>query len=136
MELLRFASGRTMLLNMWRLPLRCLMAFVIALAFLGGTTVQALPPSNTFDAAGQIKSAMPGCVDSAMTQAGTLDPAPRKGITPDCLKLAKCLGIPLSFRPAQLASISAAYAPAAYWSHNPLRIGRSPIPLPFPPRSA
>lgn len=106
---------------------------LLGLAFLGGTTVQALPPSGVSQPA-RADSPMPSCTDKAMAQQDA--PAPVKGITPDCVKLTKCLGIPFSPGPAAMASAPIAYAAAAYWSSNPLPGGLSPTPLPFPPRSA
>lgn len=110
-----------------------MMLVLFGLAFLGGTTVQALLPGSASKLA-RVDSPMPGCADEATAQKGT--PAPHKGITPDCVKLMKCLGIPFPPGQALVASAPVAYATAAYWSHDPLRGGLSPAPLPFPPRSA
>lgn len=106
---------------------------LLGLAFVGGTTAQALPPSGASQPM-RVASPMPSCTDEAMTQ--TDAPAPYKGITPDCMKLKKCLGIPFSPGPAAMASAPIAYAAATYWSRVPLPGGLSPTPLPFPPRSA
>ncbi len=110
-----------------------MMLVLLGFAFLGGTTVQALPPSSAFELL-RVDSPMPGCVDGAMAQQDA--PAPHKGITPDCVKLTKCLGILFSPGQAMMASAPVAYAIAGYWSRVPLPAGLSLTPLPFPPRSA
>lgn len=109
-----------------------MMLAFLGLAFLGGTTVQALPPGS---ASGLVRldGPMPGCADGAMTQKDA--PTPHKGITPDCVKLTKCLGIPFSPGQLMMTSAAVAYETAAYWSRNHLPAGLSPTPLPFPPRS-
>lgn len=130
--MLLFPLSRTILPAMWRQPLRWMLLMLLGLAFLGGTMVQALPPSGALQTT-RAASPMPSCTDAGMAQ--TDAPAPVKGITPDCVKLTKCLGIPFSPGPAAMASAPVAYA-AAYWSSNPLPGGLSPVPFPFPPRSA
>lgn len=137
---LLFVPAGTMLLPMLRL-LRCLVLVLIGLAFLGGTTMQALPPSAAAMMARASAAPMPGCADMAagmMRNTGAPLPAApvHKGITPDCVKLTHCLCVPdLPVQP-RLAQAPVAYASVAYWSPDRRLDGRSPTPLPFPPRSA
>lgn len=119
---------------MWQRPIRFLMLALVGLAFLGGATVQALPPGG-MPAAAAGAGFMPGCTDAAMAQDEGA-PAPHKGITPDCVKVTKCLGIPSLPVRTGPASAPVTYAAAAYWTVNPLPGGLSPPPAPFPPRPA
>lgn len=118
---------------MWQRPIRFLMLVLVGFAFLGGATLQALPFDGTPEMVAATGS-MPGCTDAAMTQDNGM-PAPHKGITPDCVKLMKCLGIPSLPVKAGPALAPVAYAAATYWTANPLPGGLSPSPAPFPPRS-
>ena len=81
---------------------RWLVSMLVVLAFVGGTTVQAMPLN-----AGPVE-AMQGCVEMAMTlDAGGA--APSKGMTPDCVKSMQCLCIPDS--PTRTSMIQ---APVSY----------------------
>jgi len=114
-----------------------MMLLLVGLAFLGGTTVQALPPSSMAVMA-KASVSMPGCAEMAgMAQDTGVPPAsPHKGITPDCVKLMQCLGIPDLPVQARLNAAPVAYAAVAYWSPSRPLGGLSPEPTPFPPRSA
>ena len=120
--------------GMWRRPIRYLVLVLVGLAFLGGTTVQAMPPSG-MAGMGMASTPMPGCMDAAMAH-DTGAPTSHQGITPDCLKMTQCLGVPAMPVQARLAAAPVAYAAVAYWSPYHRLSGRSPEPTPFPPRSA
>lgn len=124
---------------LWRL-LRWLVLVLVGLAFLGGTTIQALPPSNMAVMGKASATPMPGCAKMASSMAQDTDTptpvSPHKGITPDCVKLTQCLGVPdLPMQP-QLAQATVAYVAIAYWRPVHLLDGLSPVPAPFPSRSA
>ena len=127
-----------MLFAMLRRPLRLLVLVLVGLAFLGGTTLQALPPSSMAAMAEASVAAMPDCAEMAgMAQDTGVPAAPmHKGITPDCVKMTQCLGVPdLPVQP-RLAQAAVTYVAVAYWSPDRRMAGRSPSPTPFPPRSA
>ncbi len=101
---------------------------LVALAFVGGATMQAMPPTDVAHAA------VPGCAEMAMSH-DTDAPGSSKGMTPDCVKSMQCLGIPTS--PTRMSMIEApiSYGPVAYWSIDRPLNGVSVAPLPSPPRS-
>lgn len=109
---------------------------LVGLAFLGGTTVQALPPSGSAAMARASITPMPGCAETAAGTTGTLPELPHKGITPDCLKLTQCLGLADLAIPPQFAQALVSYPAIAYGRPARLLDGLSPTPVPFPPRSA
>lgn len=122
---------RTMLLAMWQCALRLIMLVFVGLTFLGGTTVQALPPSS-MAAMAEAGTPMPCCDDAADTGM----PGPHRGITPDCVKVMQCLGIPALPVQAWLDSTFVSYAVVSYWSPDRRLSGQSPTPSPFPPKLA
>ncbi len=123
-----------MLLAMWKRSLRWLILVLVGLAFLGGTTVQAMPPSSVA-AVATADNPMPGCAEMPMAQE-TNAPVPHKGITPDCVKLMQCLGTPDRVVKTWLNEAPVTYAAVAYWSTDHPLTGLSHPPSPFPPRSA
>ncbi len=123
-----------MLLAMWKRSLRWLVLVLVGLAFLGGTTVQAMPPSSVA-AVATASNLMPGCTEMPMAHEKNT-PAPHKGITPDCVKLMQCLGTPDRPVEAWLNEAPVTYAAVAYWSTDCRLSGLSYPPSPFPPRSA
>lgn len=120
-----------MLSVMWQRALRLVMLVFVGLAFLGGSTVQALPLSG-MAAMAEAGTPMPCCDDAADTGV----PGPHKGITPDCVKVMQCLGIPALPVQAWLDSAFVSYAAVSYWSPDRRLSGLSLTPSPFPPRSA
>jgi hypothetical protein len=70
---------------------------VTVLAFLGGTTVQAMPPADLQDVAEQAMQVGMPC-DHMTTMASASKTAdghmPCRGITPDCIKQMGCIGFP------------------------------------------
>ncbi len=119
---------------MWQHSLRCLVLLIAGLAFLGGATVQALPPSS-LALSSMMGAPMPGCADAAMMPDAD-GSVPRHGITPDCVKLMQCLGIPALPEQARLVEARIRYATILYWTPDSVLGGLSPEPLPFPPRPA
>jgi hypothetical protein len=119
---------------MWQRSLRCLVLLIAGLAFLSGATVQALPPSS-LALSSMMGAPMPGCADAAMMP-DTDGSVPRHGITPDCIKLMQCLGIPALPEQARLVEARIRYATILYWTPDRVLGGLSPEPLPFPPRPA
>ncbi len=131
---LAFLAGGADVNGMWQRLLRRLVFMIVGVAFLGGATVQALPPSS-LALSSAIDSAMPGCVDAAMMQDadGTVR---HQGITPDCVKLMQCLGIPALPEQVRLGQARVHYAAVRYWTPDRMLGGLSPEPVPFPPRPA
>lgn len=123
-----------MLLAMWKRSLRWLILVLVGLAFLGGTTVQAMPPSSVA-AVATADGPMPGCAEMPMVH-DTNAPVPHKGITPDCLKLMQCLGTPERIVKTWLNEAPVTYAAVVYWPTDGRLSGLSYPPSPFPPKSA
>ncbi|BCI69101.1 hypothetical protein [Acetobacter aceti] len=114
--------------------LRRLVLVVVGLAFMGATTVQAMPQQNV-EQTTSLDASMPCCDGPvSMHPAGTT--APCKGMTPECLKVMQCLGVP--DRPTQAAAIGrpVRYSVITYSVAQRIAVGRSPEPLSFPPRTA
>lgn len=120
---------------MRRRLLRWLVLVLVGLAYLGGATVQALPPSGMVESV-KAGNPMPGCTEMGMTHDAGAPATPHKGITPDCVKLTQCLGIPDLPVQARLDPAPVTYAAVAYWSPDRRLSGLSPTPAPFPPKSA
>jgi hypothetical protein len=116
---------------------RCLVSMLVAIAFLGAASVQAMPIS---DAAPPNTAMMAGCADMSMAHDDSA-PSPEhgtshKGMSPDCLKLMQCLGIPSGAVAAVVLETPVAFAFVSYWlSGTPLH-GAAIPPTPFPPRQA
>jgi hypothetical protein len=119
---------------MWQRSLRCLVLLIAGLAFLGGATVQALPPSS-MALSSMMGTPMPGCADAAMMP-DTDGSVQHHGITPDCVKLMQCLGIPALPEQARLVEARIRYATILYWTPDRVLGGLSPEPTLFPPRLA
>ena len=96
---------------------------LVALAFVGGATVQAMPPTDVAHAA------MPGCAEIAMSH-DTDAPGSAKGLTPDCVKSMQCLGIPSSLTRTSMIEAPISYGPVAYWSVDRPLNGVSVVPFP------
>lgn len=124
--------GSAIFSSMWRVPLQWLLSIVVCLAFVGGTTVQAMPMTDpAFGVAAS--GPMPGCSDMAIDHE-TGAPVPHKGLTPDCVKLMQCLGVPDRRANANLIEHSVGYARVAYWTVDRRLNGVSRVPAPFPPK--
>ncbi len=119
---------------MWHRHFRCLVSLLVALAFLGGATVQAMPLSDAALTA-TADATMPDCTEMAMAH-DTQGPVPQKGISPDCVKLMQCLGVVDGPVHARVIEASFTYASVVYWSIGRRLNSRSYPPAPFPPRSA
>ena len=104
------------------------------LAFMGGMTLQLMPPQAAFAA-----STMPSVGDCSHRMmppdhTGTSDKAPSKGSNlPECIKQMGCLGTPSL--PLRLGAdvVPFAYDKVVYWSLAVLRDGRSIKPDLLPP---
>ena len=120
---------------MLRRSFRWLVLMLVGLAFLGGTTMQALPPSSMAVTAGTSTS-MPGCTEMPDMTQNPSSPAPHRGITPDCVKLMQCLGTPDLPAQVRLADAPVTYASVAYGSPSRIPGGLSPEPAAIPPRLA
>lgn len=98
--------------------LRRFVILVTALAFLGGATVQALPPSDLLatPAAGDT-GATTNCDHMGTGDVGsTKQPMPCTGITPDCLKWMGCIGSPNLPSVAGQVPAPIEYDRIAYWA--------------------
>ncbi|HJS87129.1 MAG TPA: hypothetical protein VJ779_16855 [Acetobacteraceae bacterium] len=117
--------------------LRGLLVAVTVLAFLGGTTVQAMPVLKANGVpAGIVKASVPCDHMAAMGQSGSAVPghdAPCKGITPDCVKQMGCIGVPSLPARADVLITPVSYVTITYWSPRPTLGGVSPEPDLFPP---
>ncbi len=117
--------------------LRRVVIVLTGLAFLGGATVQALPPSDLAPASTQPASdATADCAHMAMAPAHHPDssqPMPCTGVTPDCLKAMGCIGFPNLPTAAGQVAEPVDYGRVAYWSAVALGDGRSIAPILLPP---
>lgn len=129
------ASVGMMFIAMLRQSPRWLVLLLVGLAFLGGTTLQALPPSSMAVTA-RASTPMPGCTGMAGMTQDTDSQASHKGITPDCVKLMQCLGTPDLPTQVRLADAPVTYSPVVYWSPSRIPGGLSPEPAAIPPRLA
>jgi hypothetical protein len=114
--------------------LRGLLVAVTVLAFLGGTTVQAMPLLTASGMAA--KASVPCDHMAAMGQPGSAVPghkAPCKGITPDCVKQMGCIGIPSLPVRAGVLVTPASYITITYWPPQETLGGLSLKPNLFPP---
>lgn len=120
---------------MLRQSFQWLVLVLVGLAFLGGTTLQALPPSSMAVLA-KASAPMPGCAEMASMTHDMSSPASHKGITPDCVKLMQCLGTADLPAQVRLAGASITYSSVGYWSPSRILGGLSPEPAAIPPRLA
>ena len=123
-------------MGMWH-RLRCLVSMLVASAFLGAASVQAMPIT---DAALPDAAMMAGCADMGMAHddnsPSPADRAPHKGISADCLKLMQCLGIPSDAIAAVVPETPVGYAFVSYWLSGASPHGVGIPPAPFPPKQA
>ncbi|MBI3514894.1 MAG: hypothetical protein HY060_12655 [Proteobacteria bacterium] len=110
------------------------------LAFLGGATVQALPPNDLLPASAQDPmTVMADCGHMDMQPAqhsGSTKPMPCTGVTPDCLKWMGCIGFPSLPMPLGLAGAPVEYGRVAYWLAAAFSDGVSVEPDLLPPIAA
>jgi hypothetical protein len=117
---------------LWAVFHRLVVALTL-LAFVGGMTLQVLPPKAAF-AAGTM--AVPGdCSHVAMPPAdpGPAHKVPCKGMDPECIKQMGCLGTPSLPLRLGAAFVPIAYTIVAYWTRALSKDGRSIKPDVFPP---
>jgi hypothetical protein len=108
---------------------RRLLAALVLLPFLGGTTLRAMPAASTGGASAAmdcIHMTMPGQGD----QAGKSVPCRTNNI--DCLKQMACVG-PLVLPARTGEQLAVTYVPVSYWPVAFSGTGRSIAPEPFPP---
>ena len=106
---------------------------VTLLAFVGGMTLQLMPPKAAF-ASGT--APMSGdCAHMAMPSpdAGSGHAMPCKGMDPECVKQMGCLGTPSLPLRLGVDVIPFAYGKVVYWTPAVARDGRSIKPDLFPP---
>ena len=117
---------------LWTLFHRLVVALTI-LAFVGGMTLQLMPPKAAF--AAERAPSQSDCAHMAMPaqDAGSSHEMPCKGIDPECVKLMGCLGTPSL--PSRLGAdfVHVAYDRVFYWTPDTFRDGRSIKPDLFPP---
>ena len=103
------------------------------LAFVGGMTLQLMPPKTAF--AAPTPMAAGGCSQMTMPSGdgGSGHKAPRKGADPECIKQMRCLGTPSL--PLRLGTdlVPCVYGKVVYWTLAVSRDGRSIKPDLFPP---
>jgi hypothetical protein len=120
--------------------LRRAVALLTALAFLGGATVQAMPPSHPLSAPGlDTGAALADCGHMAMPPAqpaGSTKPMPCDPVTPDCLKAMGCIGFPSLPTPAGHVPEPVEYGRVAYSSAPMLGDGLTIEPNLLPPIAA
>jgi hypothetical protein len=120
---------------LWAILHRLILAMTL-LAFVGGMTLQLMPPKAAF--AATVTAPMSGdCSHMAMppADAGTGHGMPCKGMDPECVKQMGCLGtlsLPLRLG-ANFARFT--YRTVVYWAPATFRDGRSIKPDLFPPRT-
>jgi hypothetical protein len=117
--------------------LRRLVVALSVLAFVSGMTVQAIPSAEALglSTSGGIAKADPDCPRMAKEYHGDSVPvpAPRKGITLDCVKHMGCLGTPALPDRSDAVSAPIAHSIVAYWAPYPALAGRDVEPDRFPP---
>ena len=118
--------------------LRGLLVAVTILAFLGGTTVQAMPllTASGVPAGIAAKAGVPCGHMAGMGQSGSAIPGhdiPCKGITSDCVKQMGCIGVPSLPIRADVIAMPVSYVTITYWSPQPTLGGLSLEPDLFPP---
>ncbi len=120
--------------------LRQVAIVLTGLAFLGGGTIQALPPSDLLSPPMQdamdAMTTMADCPHVRMPQShmpAPIGPMPCKGMTLDCMKWMGCIGFPSLPTPVGQASAPVEYGPVAYWSAVWLGDGVSIKPDLLPP---
>jgi hypothetical protein len=110
-----------------------LVVVLTASAFIGGMTLQVMPPKAAL--AADIAPAMGDCAQMAMPPADAAagHKAPCKGMDPECVKQMGCLGTAnLPLHPPSLATVFS-YHKVAYWLPAVIFAGRSIKPDLLPP---
>src|SRR4051812_2144815 len=119
---------------MLRVVLHRLILTVTLIAFIGGMTLQLMPPKAAF-AASAAAPVAGDCAEMAMMAAdqGAGHAMPCKGMDPECVKQMRCLGTPSL--PLRLGDnvVNFAYGKVAYWTPATFRDGLSIKPDLFPP---
>ena len=121
---------------MLRVALHRLILTVTLIAFMGGMTLQLMPPKAAF-AASEPAPVSDDCSQMAMPppDAESGHTLPCKGIDPECVKQLHCLGTPsLPLRPGD-AFTHFTYGKVVYWTPASFRGGRSIKPDLLPPIS-
>lgn len=131
---LRFHWRARSVAPMLRIVFHRLVVALTLLAFVGGMTLQLMPPKAAF-AASTDAPVSSDCAQMTMPppDAGNSHGMPCKGVDPECVKQLRCLGTPNL--PLRLAGdfVSFAYDRVLYWTLAIGRDGRSIKPDLFPP---
>ena len=117
---------------LWATFHRLIVALTL-LAFVGGMTLQLMPPKAAL--AARMSSTMEDCAHMAMLpdDGGSGQKTPRRGMDPECIKQMGCLGTPsLPLRQGS-GFVPILYTVVTYWTAALLRDGRSIEPDLFPP---
>lgn len=110
-----------------------LVVLFTAIAFIGGMTLQLMPPREALAAS---DAAAPDCPYMAAMQGkdvGTAPAMPRKGMDPECVKQMKCLGTANLPLPQLTPPAVFAYSKVTYWLPASFPSGRSIKPALLPP---
>ena len=110
-----------------------LVVLLTVIAFVGGMTLQLMPPKEAFAASRAAGSDCPHMAAMQAKDMGTAPAMPRKGIDPECVKQMKCLGTAGLPLPQLTASAVFAYSKVAYWLLASFPGGRSIKPALLPP---
>ena len=113
--------------------LRRLLIAITIFAFVGGMTLQAMPPSIASDKSAPLSIAK-DCARMALPHdMGRSHAVPCKGVDPECVKQNGCLGTAsLPLRPPG-PPILFTYGRVAYWAPPAIFAGRSVKPDLYPP---
>jgi hypothetical protein len=111
---------------------RRLVVILTVIAFVGGMTLQLMPPKGAFAAS---RAAVPDCPHMAAMQAdmGSAPATPCKGMDPECVKQMGCLGIASLPLPQPALPVVFAYHKVAWWLAASSPSGRSIKPALSPP---
>lgn len=110
-----------------------LVVLFTVVAFVGGMTLQLMPPKEAFAAS---RAAVPDCPHMAAMQTKTMGSAPAmpcKGIDPECVKQMGCLGTVSLPLPQPSPPAFFAYHKVAWWLPDSIPNGRSIKPALLPP---
>jgi hypothetical protein len=110
---------------------------VTVIAFIGGTTMQAMPSAQTLNPAGKFAGSQASRPDSRMAMThrdqGIPLPMPCKGLIPDCVKQMGCLGTAVLTSCPDTPVAAAMFDVVAYWRAAWFRSGRFVEPELSPP---
>jgi hypothetical protein len=126
-------SARSVAAMVWATLHRLIVALTV-LAFVGGMTLQLMPPKPAM-AANDAAPASSDCAHMAMPShdGGSGHGIPCKGMDPECVKQMQCLGTPSLPLRLDAHFVPFAYGSVDYWALAKFQDGRSIKPDLFPP---